>query len=547
MKTIRAIATVVALICSVATGCASDDGGSATGAKKTNTGEVTFHKDVAPIVYAKCASCHLDGAIGPFDITKPDVARAMAPAIGAAIDSGRMPPWGALETAECKPPLKFKHDLRLTGPEKQTIAAWIAAGAPAGDAADSAKLAPPKPLGLDKVDRSIKPDKGFVAAGSKDQYICFPLDPKLDKDAWMTGVHFVAGNPVVAHHALLFADPTGEAFKKAGSKGYYSGFGGCGVSGGLIAAWAPGGAPVQMPDNAGVPLKKGTKLVMQMHYHPVGPAAAEDKTTVQLRLTFDQPKWNVTATLQGNARKESAGLQAGPDDNGKIEFKIPAGKTAHPEVMGWTLPKSVAKSGLDHVKIMGVATHMHILGKDMRIWVKRRANDDFDGAACSASDKVALEPCLLKNCDGKSGKSASDCAVKHCGVQLQAIDKGCLQCLSVANDGKAKDIWAQCEGGGKLPAGPAGSDKDICLLHTPEYDFDWQRFYTFDAPIEQLPVLRPGDTLMMRCVYDNSMGNKALAAELKAAGMSAPVDVGIGEETLDEMCLAALYVLYPMI
>ena len=77
----------------------------------------------------------------------------------------------------------------------------------------------------------------------------------------------------------------------------------------------------------------------------------------------------------------------------------------------------------------------------------------------------------------------------------------------------------------------------------PEWDFAWQRTYTYDAPIEELPVLRPGDTMTIRCTYDNTMDNPAVADALEVLGLPGPVEVQLGESTVDEMCLVGLQVI----
>jgi hypothetical protein len=84
---------------------------------------------------------------------------------------------------------------------------------------------------------------------------------------------------------------------------------------------------------------------------------------------------------------------------------------------------------------------------------------------------------------------------------------------------------------------PDGSTE--CLLQTPDWDFDWQRVYYYDAPLASSPVIRPGDVLRLRCTYDNSMENEAVRRALDEQGLDAPVRVKLGEETLDEMCLGA--------
>jgi len=93
-------------------------------------------------------------------------------------------------------------------------------------------------------------------------------------------------------------------------------------------------------------------------------------------------------------------------------------------------------------------------------------------------------------------------------------------------------------------ADPQGDEpQDECLMET-SWDFNWQRAYPYDAPYEDLPVLRGGDTLHLRCTYDNTLDNPGTVTALQDAGLSEPVDVYLGEETLDEMCLGVFGIIY---
>jgi len=78
--------------------------------------------------------------------------------------------------------------------------------------------------------------------------------------------------------------------------------------------------------------------------------------------------------------------------------------------------------------------------------------------------------------------------------------------------------------------------QEQCWLQTPQWDFNWQRFYDVDAPIGSLPVVQGGDVIMLRCTYDNTLDNPLLAQALAEQGLSEPVTIGVGESTLDEMC-----------
>jgi hypothetical protein len=85
----------------------------------------------------------------------------------------------------------------------------------------------------------------------------------------------------------------------------------------------------------------------------------------------------------------------------------------------------------------------------------------------------------------------------------------------------------------------ARGGQDTCLLQEPAWDFNWQRGYQYDAPIESLPTIQAGDVLRVRCTYDNSAGNLALSNARKEAGNMQSVDMTLGESTTDEMCLGA--------
>ena len=77
-----------------------------------------------------------------------------------------------------------------------------------------------------------------------------------------------------------------------------------------------------------------------------------------------------------------------------------------------------------------------------------------------------------------------------------------------------------------------------CLVHTPQWDFNWQMIYAYDAPIDALPQIRGGDVVHLRCTYDNTPDNPGVRLLMEEEGLEAPIDVTLGEQTADEMCLA---------
>lgn len=86
-------------------------------------------------------------------------------------------------------------------------------------------------------------------------------------------------------------------------------------------------------------------------------------------------------------------------------------------------------------------------------------------------------------------------------------------------------------------AAPGEEPAEECLLQTPDWDFNWQRGYLYDVPIEQAPSARAGDIIDLRCTYDNSLNNSLVVEALEQQGMTMPQDVLLGESTLEEMCL----------
>jgi len=86
-------------------------------------------------------------------------------------------------------------------------------------------------------------------------------------------------------------------------------------------------------------------------------------------------------------------------------------------------------------------------------------------------------------------------------------------------------------------------EDEQCLLHTPTWDFDWQQFYFYD-PSVAAPVANVGDALWLECVYDNSLSNPDVVQALAEAGLDEPVDVTLGEGSLDEMCIVILGEIY---
>src|SRR5439155_8475839 len=110
----------------------------------------TFAKDVAPIIFNRCASCHRAGEVAPMTLLSYEDVRPWAKVIRNKVASREMPPWGA----DPDHSLKMRNDRSLTRQQIETIAAWVDGGAPRGNDADL----PPAPKFADGWTVGTEPD-----------------------------------------------------------------------------------------------------------------------------------------------------------------------------------------------------------------------------------------------------------------------------------------------------------------------------------------------------------------------------------------------------
>src|SRR5579871_2635664 len=91
---------------------------------------VTFAKDIAPILQAKCEECHRAGTAAPMALTKYEEVRPWAKSIRERVITRNMPPWHLDKTVGIQ---EVQNDRSLSEEKNATIVRWIDAGAPLGD------------------------------------------------------------------------------------------------------------------------------------------------------------------------------------------------------------------------------------------------------------------------------------------------------------------------------------------------------------------------------------------------------------------------------
>jgi hypothetical protein len=201
-----------------------------------------------------------------------------------------MPPWRAVHGYG-----DFEGSGRLTRRELATLARWAELGAPAGDPADASD--PPHfPDGwqLGQPDIVVTmPEAYELAAGKGDVFRSFVLPLGLERDVAVAAVEFRPGNRRIVHHARFYTDPTDECRRRDASEpgpGYVA-FedGGAPLVKPGLGAWVPGQVPRLPPPDVGKVVRKGSDLVLLIHYHGTGKTEA-DRSSVGLYLCKTWPR-----------------------------------------------------------------------------------------------------------------------------------------------------------------------------------------------------------------------------------------------------------------
>ncbi len=183
--------------------------------------QITFNRDIAPILFRSCATCHRPGEAGPFPLLTYADAKAHARQLAVVTRSRFMPPW-LPEPSE----LKFADELRLSDSEIARIQAWVEQGAVEGDTADL----PAKPQfvegwQLGKPDVVVKATKAYaLPAGGLDNYWNFVFRAPVDRTRWLKAMEIRPGDKRLVHHANVLVDrqQTGrrvDSLRRAGRHG----------------------------------------------------------------------------------------------------------------------------------------------------------------------------------------------------------------------------------------------------------------------------------------------------------------------------------------
>lgn len=256
----------------------------------------TYHGAVRASLEQRCNSCHAQGGVGPFPLTTYEEVKRVAPAVLAAVESGRMPPW--LPDPDCR---RYTDERLMPAAEIEALRQWVAADLPEGDPADYvAPASAAQALTLEQLgppDMEAGPEVAYAPNPERpDDYRCFPLEVTFTEESFMKAALVVPDKEALVHHVILYRvapefSAQVDALDAADEGPGYSCFGGVGAGQPTpVGGWTPGDAPIGGSDDAGIRMRPGTRLVMQMHYNTLSTAPSPDNTQVRMWFHDERPE-----------------------------------------------------------------------------------------------------------------------------------------------------------------------------------------------------------------------------------------------------------------
>ena len=296
--------------------------------------EVTFTRDVAPILQRSCQSCHRPGSIAPMSLMTYEESRPWARSIKQRVEARKMPPWFIDRTVGIQ---HFKDDRSLSDEEIATIAQWVDAGAPRGNPAD---LPPPVTFNDNLYEWTVADELGrepdlvvpipepfFVPGGSPNWWIELVSDTGLTEDRWVKALETKPsseGFPVVHHASTSMFQPSAPEDRER------------------FGEYALGKTADIHPDGTGRLMKAGTHLLWNLHYS-ANPNGEDTYDRTSIGLWF-YPQGTVP---QRHLSRQSVG--------NVTDLDLPAGENTV-RTDGYTFLQN-------NVRLSVFQPHLHNLGK----------------------------------------------------------------------------------------------------------------------------------------------------------------------------------------
>ena len=435
----------------------------------------TYFRDAKPIIDTKCATCHQPGNVGPFPMTTAEEVAAVASISKMAVESGQMPPF--LPSHDCN---TYTTDFDLTDSERETLLAFFEEGAPAGEPEGAAESSiPSQELDADVV---MRLPEAYTPVVEPDDYRCQMIDPQITEPTYVTGFEVRPDERSIVHHTIVFIVSENQ---RATYEGYDAAEAGPG--------WTCFGGPNPESAASDIDLSDLTELLND-------PTAIADR--VGLRTLGS---W-VPGAQQG-LLPPGTGILLNPGDQLVVQMHyntLSASPVADQSEVAMKVADSVEYVATT-LPLLDLAwpTGLALLGEPM----------DIPAGSTDATASVVMDSTdfLVQSARNTLGV-ADDEPIRIHGAGVHMHQLGV--------DGRIDLIK------------PDGSEQ--CVIHYPDWDFNWQGTHFLTQTIE----LAPDDALRLSCLWDNSAENQPVID----GEVADPRDVTWGEGTRDEMCLGNLFV-----
>ena len=305
------------------------------------TPEVTFARDIAPLMYEACASCHREGGPAPFSLITYDQVRRRATQIAGVTRSRFMPPWKAEPESG-----NFVGQRVLSAREIERIQRWVELGTPEGNPRDLPRR-PTWPDGwlLGTPDLIVTLDAPYsLPASGTDVFRIFAIPLPVAATRFVRGIEFHPGNARVVHHANIRIDAT-PASRQRDAADPLPGYEGlmprsAQYPEGHFLGWTPGQVAPLVPSDLAWQLEPGSDLVVQLHMQPSG-AIEEVKPSIGLFFGHEPPRHTPTILRLGSQ-----------------SIDIPPGERQYVIKDAYTLPVDV--------DVLAVQPHAHYRAREIK-------------------------------------------------------------------------------------------------------------------------------------------------------------------------------------
>jgi hypothetical protein len=269
-------------------------------APKRTVRELTYYKDIAPLVQKNCQVCHRQGGPGPFELITFDDVAYNAEKIREVVTDRRMPPWHGILNPKYGALL---NDKRLSQDQIDTIVGWIDGGSAEGNKSDAptpVRWPPASDWTIRKPDFVYRiPEPFRVPKSGALEYQFFRVRLDFQEDRWFRAVEVKPGNSEVVHHIGLHLAPSQAGSRYDGLAAMALLYGLNGEMARVINDYVPGdtyNAKTYPPEQA-VRIPKHHDLIFEVHYTPNNRAATIDQSMAAFQWAPSAPKEEVLTSV----------------------------------------------------------------------------------------------------------------------------------------------------------------------------------------------------------------------------------------------------------